>query len=232
MNGPDGRAQATRAGDKLRLALPMFSDAAGHRSEPLRVVESGETVLSDGSGKVIARNDEPGQGVFDVPARGQWYELTSSAHHESPEWKLGTHITDTWRFRSEHTGGERPLPLLDTRYDMAGLDGDNSVPAGRESFGLGIGRQSGARGGAGVERVSVRYSTDDGATWHTAEVRGRDGDRRVTVPATGAGWVSLRVTAADRSGASVAETVTRAYRVGCPEEWCGYAPAWPHWPAG
>ncbi|MGW2347410.1 S8 family serine peptidase [Actinacidiphila glaucinigra] len=233
VNGPDGRAQATRAGDKLRLALPMFSDAAGHRSEPLRIVESGETVLLDGSGKVIARNDEPGQGVFDVPARGQWYELTSSAHHESPEWKLGTHIKDTWRFRSEHTGGERALPLLDTRYDMAGLDGDNSVPAGREfTFGLGIGRQSGASGGAGVERVSVRYSTDDGATWHTAEVRGRDGDRRVTVPATGAGWVSLRVTAADRSGASLTETVTRAYRVGCPEEWCGYAPAWPHWPAG
>lgn len=159
--------------------------------------------------------------------------MTSSAHHDSPEWKLGTRITDTWRFRSEHTGDERPLPLLDTRYDMAGLDGDNSVAENREfTFGLGIGRQTGVSGGAGIERVSVRYSTDDGATWRAAEVRGRDGDRRVTVPATGTGWVSLQVTAADRSGASVTETVTRAYRVGCPEQWCGYAPAWPHWPAG
>ncbi|MFD7447036.1 S8 family serine peptidase [Streptomyces sp. NPDC059909] len=233
VNGPDGRAQATRDGDKLRLALPMFSDAAGHQSDPTRVVESGETVLRDGSGKVLARNDEPGRGVFDVPARGQWYELTSSAHRDTYEWKLGTHVTDTWRFRSEHTGGERPLPLLDTRYDMAGLDGDNSAPENRAfTFGLGIGRQAGVNGGAGIERVSVQYSTDDGATWQPAKARGRDGDRQVTVPAMSTGWVSLKVTAEDHSGASVTETVTRAYRVGCPEYWCAFAPAWPHWPAG
>ncbi|WP_351224450.1 S8 family serine peptidase [Streptomyces sp. NPDC002133] len=232
VNGPDGRAQATRDGDKLRLALPMFSDAAGHQSDPARDLESGETVLRDGSGRVLARNDEPGQAVFDVPARGQWYELTSSAHRDHAEWTLGTRVTDTWRFRSEHTGGERPLPLLDTRYDMAGLDGDNSVPEDREfTFGLGIGRQAGANG-ASIGRVSVQYSTDDGATWQSAKVRGRDGDRQVTVPAMKTGWVSLKVTAEDRSGASVTETVTRAYRVGCPTYWCTYAPAWPHWPAG
>ncbi|MDX3098311.1 hypothetical protein PV417_27910 [Streptomyces sp. ME19-03-3] len=54
----------------------------------------------------------------------------------------------------------------------------------------------------------------------------------MTVPAVGTGWVSLQVTAADYSGASVTETLTRAYRVGCPEQWCGSAPAWPRWPAG
>lgn len=93
--------------------------------------------LRDGSGKVLARDGEPGQGVFDVPARGRWYELTASAHRDTPERTLGTHVTDTLRFRSEHTGGERPLPLLDTRFDMAGLDGDNSVPENRKfTFGL------------------------------------------------------------------------------------------------
>ncbi|WP_328726969.1 S8 family peptidase [Streptomyces sp. NBC_00259] len=232
VTGHDGRPQATRDGDKLRLALPMFSDAAGHRSDPARDLESGETVLRDGSGTVLDRNDEPGQGVFDVPGRGQWYELTSTAHRDHPEWTLGTHVTDTWRFRSEHTREERPLPLLDTRYDMAGLDGDNSVPEDRVfTFGLGFGRQAGAHG-ADVDRVSVQYSTDDGATWRAAKVRGRDGVRQVTVPALKTGWVSLRVSAEDRSGASVTETVTRAYRVGCAEYWCAYAPGWPHWPAG
>ncbi|MGW2559472.1 S8 family peptidase [Streptomyces sp. NPDC001514] len=233
VTGPDGRSQASRDGDKLRLALPMFSDAAGHQSDPARDLESGETVLRDGSGKVLDRNDQPGQGVFDVPGRGQWYELTSSAHRDNAEWTLGTRVTDTWRFRSGHTGGEQPLPLLDTRYDMAGLDGDNSVREDREfTFGLGIGRQAGVHGGADIQRVSVQYSTDDGATWRSAKVRGRDGDRQVIVPASKTGWVSLKVTAEDRSGASVTETVTRAYRVGCPEYWCTYAPAWPHWPVG
>ncbi|MEU6946486.1 S8 family serine peptidase [Streptomyces sp. NPDC046316] len=232
VTGPDGRAQATRDGDKLRLALPMFSDEAGHRSDPARDLESGETVLREDSGRVVARNDEPGQGMFDVPRRGQWYELTSTAHRDHPDWSLGTHVTDVWRFRSEHTAGESPLPLLDTRYDMAGLDGDNSTPEGREfTFGLGIGRQAGVGGGSDGDRVSVLYSTDDGATWQEARVTGRNGERRVTVPAVKAGWVSLKVTAADRSGASVTETVTRAYRVGCPEYWCSYAPQWPHWPA-
>ncbi|MFD3947124.1 hypothetical protein [Streptomyces sp. NPDC058579] len=98
--------------------------------------------------------------------------------------------------------------------------------------GLGIARQAGVRGGTDVDRVSVQYSTDDGATWQEARVSGRNGERRVTVPALKTGWVSLKVTAQDRSGASLTETVTRAYRVGCPEYWCSYAPTWPHWPAG
>ncbi|UUN25022.1 S8 family peptidase [Streptomyces sp. FIT100] len=233
VTGPDGRAQATRDGDKLRLALPMFSDAAGHRSDPARDLESGETVLRDGSGTVLDRNDQPGQGVFDVPGRGQWYELTSSAHRDNAEWSLGTKVTDVWRFRSEHTSRERPLALLDTRYDMAGLDGDNSVPEDRAfTFGLGFGRQSGAGGRADVDRVSVQYSTDDGASWLPADVRGRHGARQVTVPALKSGWVSLRVTGEEHGGASLTETVTRAYRVGCPEYWCAFAPGWPHWPAG
>ncbi|GGT42518.1 peptidase [Streptomyces chromofuscus] len=229
--GADGRLPATRDGDKLRVALPMFSDAAGHRSDPARDLETGETVLRDGSGRVIARNDEPGQGVFDVPARGQWYELASTAHRDHSDWSLGTHVTDVWRFRSEHTSSERPLALIDTRYDMAGLDGDNSVSVGRPfTFGLGLARQTGAHGGAGIARVAVSYSTDDGVTWRSAAVRGSGSDRQVTVPALKTGWVSLKVSAEDRSGASLMETVTRAYRVGCPAHWCGYAPDWPHWP--
>ncbi|WP_432042048.1 S8 family serine peptidase [Streptomyces cadmiisoli] len=230
VTGLDGRAQATRNGNKLRLALPMFSDAAGHRSDPARDLESGQTVLRDGSGRVLARNDEPGQGVFDVPARGQWYELTSTAHRDHSDWSLGTHVSDTWRFRSEHTTGERPLALLDTRYDMGGLDGDNSVPADRAyTFGLALAPQAGTHGRTDISRVTVRYSTDDGATWRPTTTRGHGNERQVTVPALESGWVSLKVTAEDRSGASLTETVTRAYRVGCPAHWCGYAPEWPHW---
>ncbi|WP_351235565.1 hypothetical protein [Streptomyces sp. NPDC002133] len=42
----------------------------------------------------------------------------------------------------------------------------------------------------------------------------------------------MKVTAVDHSGASLMETVTRACRIGCPEYWCAFVPAWPHWWAG
>lgn len=230
--GPDGRAQATRDGDKLRLDLPMFSDASGHRSQAVAELESGETVLRDEEGKVLARNDVGGRGVFDVPARTRWYELSSTTTRAGSMWELGTTVQDTWRFRSGRTDGGRPLGLLDTRYDMSGLDGDNSVTAGREfTLGVGFERQRGAHG-AGVDRVTAAYSTDDGTTWKTAKVRTGSGGWRVTVPGLPEGRVSLRVTGTARDGASLTETITRAYRVGCPEYWCAYAPSWPHWPAG
>ncbi len=231
VTGADGRPQATRDGDKLRLALPMFSDAAGHRSERVRELETGGTVLRDAaSGTVVGRNDQPGQGVFDVPSKARWYELTATARRDSPEWPLATEVSDVWRFRSAHTRGESALPLLDTRYEVPGLDGDNSVPEGREfGFDLGFAYQKGAPRGGDVDRASVSYSTDDGATWQAAEVR-RSGDGwRVTVPGMDTGWVSLKVAAEARGGGSLTETVTRAYRVGCAEYWCDFAPDWPHW---
>ncbi|MFD6892630.1 hypothetical protein [Streptomyces sp. NPDC059957] len=103
-------------------------------------------------------------------------------------------------FRSGRTDREQPLDLLDTRYDMSGLDGDNSVAAGKEfAFGVGFERQRGAHGGD-VDRVSVAYSTDDGATWKSAKVRADKGGWRVTVPGLPEGRVSLRVTGTGRDG--------------------------------
>lgn len=228
--GADGSAPATRDGDKVRLALPMFSDAKGHRSDAVAGIEDGETVLRDASGTVVGRNDSGGRGVFDVPARSGVYALTSTAARpDLYEWGLGTRISDTWRFRTGHTSGERALPLLDTRYDLSKLDGDNSVSAELPfTFGVDFSYQPGAHGGD-VDRAKVEYSTDDGRTWAEAAVRARGGAWQVTMPGLPQGWVSLRVSGEDRGGSAVTETITRAYRVGCPEDWCSYAPEWPHW---
>ncbi|MDG4863753.1 S8 family peptidase [Streptomyces sp. T-3] len=227
--GSDGRAQATRDGDKVRLSMPMLSDAGGHRSSAVPSLESGTTELRTASGELVGRNDSGGRGVFDVPARSGSYELTSTVRRESSSWELGTQVSDTWRFRSGRTSSERALGLLDTRYDMAGLDGDNSVGVSRPlEFGVGFGYQSGAKGSA-VNQVRVSYSVDDGLTWRAADVRARGGSWRVTVPGSAQGWVSLKVTGSAPGGASLTETVTRAYKVGCPSDWCGYAPEWPRW---
>jgi hypothetical protein len=66
-------AQITRDGDKLNVALPVFSDAAGHRAETAPRANTGSTVLADDGGKVLARNDTPGRATFDLPRKDEWY---------------------------------------------------------------------------------------------------------------------------------------------------------------
>jgi hypothetical protein len=58
----------------------------------------------------------------------------------------------------------------------------------------------------GARSVSASLSFDEGATWKTTFAIGD----RFLVPA-GKGTVSLRVTATDRSGNTVRQTVLRAY---------------------
>ncbi len=226
----EGRTPVARDRDKLRVDVPMFSDAAGHRSQSVAVIESGVTELRDSSGKLVGRNDYGGRGLFDLPGRSDLYTLSASAERQDSSWFLGTKVSDSWTFRSGRTASSRALPLLDVRYDVARLDGDNSVAAGRE-FGLGLSfpYQVGSSG-MPVNRVAVEYSTDDGATWSRASVaRGRAGAWDVTVPGVAESHVSLRVTASAPDGTSVTETVIRAYKSGCPSDWCSYAPEWPHW---
>ncbi|SDK98650.1 S8 family peptidase [Streptomyces indicus] len=225
-----GATPAARDGDKLKLDVPMFSDAAGHRSERVASIESGTTELRNSKGELVGRNGFGGRGSFDVPARSDRYTLTASAQREDSSWYLGTSVSDTWTFRSGHTASSRALPLLDVRYDMAVLDGDNSFAAERPfSFGVSFPYQKGASG-VPVGRVKVEYSTDDGSTWTSATVsRRHDGAWSVSVPGLAESHVSLRVTGTAPDGTSVTETVTRAFKVGCPSDWCSYAPEWPGW---
>ncbi|MBC9718068.1 S8 family serine peptidase [Streptomyces sp. TRM66268-LWL] len=226
----EGRTPVARDRDRLRVDVPMFSDAAGHRSESVAAIESGVTELRDSDGELVGRNGYGGRGLFDLPAQSDWYTLSATAERDDPSWYLGTKVGDTWKFRSGRTSSSQALPLLDVRYDVAGLDGDNSVAVGEEfGFGVSFPYQAGSRG-APVNRVSVAYSTDDGSTWAGAEVsRGGSGSWNVTVPGVPESQVSLRVTATATDGTSVTETVTRAYKSGCPNDWCSYAPPWPGW---
>ncbi|WP_199548107.1 S8 family peptidase [Streptomyces sp. N35] len=226
----EGRTPVARDRDRLRVDVPMFSDAAGHRSESPAVIDSGSTELRDSDGDLVGRNGYGGRGLFDLPARSDRYTLTATAERDDPSWFLGTKVSDTWTFRSGRTASSRAVPLLDVRYDMSAMDGDNSFAAERPfGFGVSFPYQAGSRG-APVNRVTVEYSTDDGATWSPAAVsRARGGAWDVEVPGLAPSRVSLRVTGTASDGTSVTETVTRAFKVGCPDDWCSYAPPWPGW---
>jgi hypothetical protein len=56
-------------------------------------------------------------------------------------------------------------------------------------------------------------SFDGGRTWHRAPVAGRGGHYTAVFRAPAGARVTLRATAADAAGATIAETINRAYRV-------------------
>ena len=64
-----------------------------------------------------------------------------------------------------------------------------------------------------VIRAAVSVSFDGGKTWHPAHVTGRAGNYTATFTAPAGVKVSLRTSAADAAGGSIAETITNAYQV-------------------
>ncbi|MEV6164975.1 S8 family serine peptidase [Streptomyces sp. NPDC052052] len=217
-----GAAQVVREGDKLKVALPAFSDAAGHRSETAPGADSGSTVLADDSGKVLARNGAPGRATFDLPRKEGWYRLTVHATRTSPDpvtWMLGTEVTSEWRLRSGHEKSAAPARLLDLDYRLP-LSGENAAdPSEPLEYTVGLSAQGSSKA-VPITSLKVWYATD-GTDWQpAAAARGADGRWNVSVPAVGTAKVDLRSTVTDASGASLTETLIDAYNSGCPDIWC------------
>lgn len=105
-------------------------------------------------------------------------------------------------------------PLLDTTWEVRGLDPSGSAP-GTARVQVAAGYQDGAYDTSDVEGARLWWSVDDDGTWHQATVtRSCEGSFVATVKASaGTEHVSLKVEAWDTVGASVAKTVVRAYAV-------------------
>ncbi|WP_393062793.1 S8 family serine peptidase [Streptomyces sp. LN549] len=217
-----GAAQVTRDGDKLKVALPMFSDAAGHRAETAPGADSGSTTLLDDSGRELAHNSAPGRATFDLPSKDNWFRLNVDATRTSPDpvtWVLGTRVTSEWRFRSGHEHDATAARLLDLDYRLP-LNGEDTADPGKPlGYSVGLSAQGSERA-LHMKSLKVWYATD-GTDWKQASaVPGSDGRWKVTVPAQGTAKVDLRTTVTDTTGASLTETLTDAYNSGCADIWC------------
>jgi hypothetical protein len=146
-----------------------------------------------------------GEGVeYDLPPGAATYRLEVSATRGAPH-TLSTSVSGVWTFRSGHVSGDAPrrLPLSAVSFAPR-LDSANAAPGGRWfDVPLTVTHQSGATA-APVHALRVEASSDDGKTWHRADLHGTVA--RVHNPASG--FVSLRVTTA-----SFTETVIRAYAI-------------------
>ncbi|MEU6223268.1 S8 family serine peptidase [Streptomyces sp. NPDC047042] len=208
---------ATREGDYLSLDLaPYAATGTGQRLDgSADFAVDGEVVLSSG-GRVVGRTGDLSNIGFTVAgAAKRRYTLTARTTRTVDWSALGTRSTLTWGFTSARPRGSTTsaLPLLTVRTGGA-VDLQSTAPAGRAfRVPLTVQRPTGAERST-VTRLALQVSYDNGRTWKTVPVtrRGTTGSALLHHPSR-TGYVSLRISAADRAGNTVTQTVVRAYRI-------------------
>lgn len=191
-------------GDGTHYAQPgSFGDIGG-----LRLTRDGE---------VIGESGYP-FGVFEVPAGEGRYELVQNIEkigQPARTWQRSTAVRTAWGFTSklDPSAYSQGLPVLFPRYD-APMDGLKTVAAADgQRIGLSATGHAGYVPGA-LTSVKLSYAYD-GENWTQAQVRHEGGRWTAVVNHAGASGkpVSLRVELTDAKGATVTQTVERAYQV-------------------
>ncbi len=199
-----------RYGDRIVVRLPMYVDQAGHLGGSQ--TDGGHTTLYR-DGAVVGQSGETGNGEFRVPPGRARYRLETSATRTVAG--LSTDIRTAWTFDSQRTSPVgRRLPVSVARFALP-VDDRNRVPAGVTSLPLTVESQVDGARGAGVRKLTVSLSRDDGHTWRPVRVVRQGGSRWVVVAwiPPGPGYLSLRTRVVDLRGNSSEQTVLRASAV-------------------
>ncbi|MCA2216207.1 S8 family serine peptidase [Jidongwangia harbinensis] len=198
---PDGFS-STRTGDLLRLRVAEHVDSTDRHFSIDEADQASASLWRDGA--LLAELPDAWRDVTTTPGAAG-YELRLSTVRGGDDWVHGTRTDSAWTFRS---GADGVLPLLQVGYD-APVDQNGAAAGGAHRIGLSL-RTPGRTGTPKRTTLRAEMSGDDGATWRTLAVTGRDGAYTATVPA-GDTPVSLRIHAVDRDGNAVTQTVVRAY---------------------
>jgi hypothetical protein len=216
--GPDLATGGTgssveRTGNSLAMYVASYAPGeTGHSGNPFYDIffVKGSAVLSR-DGAVVGRGSNPNAAGFTLPADTGRYTLAVQATRAKNWATLATRVDTTWTFTSGPTA-QRALLALPSVKVSGDFDAQGRARAGRPfTLDLVAGSQAEAPASK-VISVSVEVSGDDGQTWRPARVRAGGGGRwcaEVTNPP--AGYVSLRVKASNAAGATVEQTVLRAY---------------------
>ena len=180
---PEG-ITSTRTGDVLNLRVAEFVDSDGHY-EAGATDPAAATLWRDG--RVVAELPNAWQDVVTTKGAAA-YKLRLTTQRGGEDWLYGTRTETEWTFRS---GAPGPLPLLHVSYD---------APRTTRAHLLKLGFS------AKLGNLRVEVSADDGTSWKRAVTVGP----AALMPA-GRTPLSLRVTAEDKAGNTVTQTVIRAY---------------------
>ena len=158
--------------------------------------------------------------VLDASRKAKIYAI-STASHTVWTWRsrrqTGARLPAGWAcgvMRFDVPAGGRSCavqPMMTLEYAVAGESLHGATSAGPQAIHLSVGHLQLVKP-ITVTRASVSVSFDGGKTWHRAKVTGRGGSYTATFRAPAGVKVSLRTTAADAAGSTVAETITSAYQ--------------------
>ncbi|MEO3791657.1 S8 family serine peptidase [Nonomuraea sp. B10E15] len=212
-----------RDGDRF-VPLDRWSD-----SDPRHLTDLSTAEVKSAPRLFAGDREIPVQGraprSFTVPGGSAAYRLESV---DTTKRTLSPKVSTEWSFASSPPSGTpdgqscsygpscavQPAILLS--YDLP-LDLLNRARAGQPfTFEIGAGPHGSVPKKHAVKRLEAEYSVDDGATWLPALTGKRGQDRYqalVVHPPLSAtsGYVSLRVTASNKEGATVTQTIERAY---------------------
>jgi hypothetical protein len=232
---------AVRAGNTLRLEVDPFDDSTpGHLIGLLQQTSTSDITGSyqiDQNGTKIAG----GTAVTQVSPNSEFYtqatlrpqpatiRFSLALARTDKYFPLSTATSTVWTWHSApRAGATLPPgwscapnttarncviePMLTLAYAVAHLDLYGSAPAGPQQVHLTVGHLQAAKASK-VTKASVSVSFDGGTTWHRAGLTGTGGSYTASFTAPAGAKVSLRTTAADAAGGTVAETITNAYQI-------------------
>jgi hypothetical protein len=208
------RPPAARQGDRLLFTFDSINDSEPDHVNGQQGAQTAARVYRDG--ELVAQGPYA-VGYFDVGvAQPATYRVELDMNQGRPGWTVNTESHSAWTVRSGRpsTADWVPLQVLNARWDL-NLDLHNAAPAGNLfTLKLKAGTQAGAPA-VPVTSAQASVSYDDGGTWKEVPLLGADGAYQAAVrsPAlknTG-GYVALKYKITDLNGATMEQTLYRAY---------------------
>lgn len=209
-----------RGGDIICADVPLTGDSSGDAGHPGAPTTASGSVTLKLNGSVVKSQTYPNEQALCTTVPSAWssgYELDANLQRTSGI-QLSTNISASWTFSSASVDPNSILHLqLWAATFTPALNSANTAPAG-VSFQIPVTAvpQPGSAA-AGLQSLTVDYSTDDGATWQPATigtVNAQTGNYTATVTHPNiTGFVSLRTHITDFAGNTASETIIHAYKI-------------------
>ncbi|WP_309500547.1 S8 family serine peptidase [Streptomyces shenzhenensis] len=197
-----------RVGDAMGGTLAGFGDGGSAHSGDTGLM-SRSFALYQGDRLLMRNGPRPDFGVGDLDPRKLPYRLVADTQGNTDLTPYSSTTHTEWTFVSGNAD-DQAIPLAQLDY---GTDLDGRGRAARTSdFSVDPVVVGSDAAKDAVTSVGLEVSYDDGASWHRQALKHDQGSWRTRLHAPArAAYVSIRVTAEQRNGGGVRQTVNRAF---------------------